>query len=79
MENISSLPIDYLLLSFEDSVRQATEQLLTENTLSASANYEAEYDLLHKPVLSWDSNDRVQIPPGKEITITVTCYGKASW
>ena len=80
MENISSLPIDYLRLSFEDSVRQTTEPLLSENNLSAHATYEVEYDLVHKPVLSWASrDDKVYIPPGKDLTITVTCYGKPNW
>ncbi len=80
VENVSSLPIDFLDLSFEDSVKASMEEALTDDDLSVFDKYEMEYSLVHKPVCSWDAKDKnVEIAPGRETAVTVACYGKTGW
>ncbi|EJD06035.1 Trs120-domain-containing protein [Fomitiporia mediterranea MF3/22] len=77
VENVSSLPIDFLDLSFEDSTKAQLEQLLNED-LNAFDTYETEYSLVQRPVFSWEPDKtRKDIPPGKESVILVKCFGKA--
>ncbi|KAF9652866.1 hypothetical protein BDM02DRAFT_3153426 [Thelephora ganbajun] len=78
LENVSSLLIDYLNLTFDDSTMGPAQQALLEGELSVFDTYETEYDLIHRQVLTWDAeNDKVEIPPGKMMTVTVSCFGKA--
>jgi hypothetical protein len=56
------------------------QQALLEGELSVFDAYETEYDLIHRQVLTWDSgNSKVEVPPGKVMTVTVSCFGKAGW
>ena len=56
------------------------QQTLLEGELSVFDAYETEYDLIHRQVLTWDAeNSKVEIPPGKVMTVTVSCFGKAGW
>jgi trafficking protein particle complex subunit 9 len=74
------LPVDYLNLTFDDSTMGAAQQALLEGELSVFDTYETEYDLIHRQVLTWDAGDsKVGIPPGKMMTVTVNCFGKAGW
>lgn len=56
------------------------QQTLLEGELSVFDTYETEYDLMHRQVLTWDAeNSKIEIPPGKMMTVTVNCFGKAGW
>ena len=56
------------------------QQVLLEGELSVFDTYETEYDLIHRRILTWDAeNTKVEIPPGKVMTVTVSCFGKAGW
>ncbi|KAI0928535.1 hypothetical protein AcW1_005748 [Taiwanofungus camphoratus] len=77
LENVSSLPIDFLRLTFDDSTIAPAQQALAEGELSVFETYEAEYDLIHRPVFTWDGNRGEQrISPGEKAVIIVKCFGK---
>jgi hypothetical protein len=74
------MPIDYLSLTFDDSTMGPAQQALLGGELSVFDTYETEYDLIHRQVLTWDAeNNKVEIPPGKMMTVTVNSFGKAGW
>jgi hypothetical protein len=80
LENVSSLPIDFLRLSFDDSTMAPARAALTEGDLSVYDVYETEYQLINQPVFSWDrEREDTEIPRGRKVTITVTCTGKVGW
>ena len=80
LENISSLPIDFVHLTFDDSTITPAQQALADGALSVFDTYETEYDLIHRPVFTWDSERNAQeIQPGVKAVITVNCYGKVGW
>ena len=80
IEDISSLPVDFLELTFEDSTKLYYEQLMNAEEPNAFDTYEAEHSLVHRPVLSWNQQEaRRDIGAGQESTITVKCFGKAGW
>ncbi|KAH8117559.1 Trs120-domain-containing protein [Phellopilus nigrolimitatus] len=77
VENISSLPVDYLDLLFDDSTKVYSEQALNDSDLNAFDIYETEYSLVNRPVFSWESDkSRKEIAAGKESAIFVKCFGK---
>ncbi|KAJ6547608.1 TRAPP II complex [Mycena capillaripes] len=76
LENVSPLPIDFLRLVFDDSTITPAQQALATGDLSVFDTYETEYDLLHRPVFSWNKEDTKDIPPGQKLTVNVNCYGK---
>ncbi|KAJ7452373.1 TRAPP II complex [Mycena galericulata] len=76
LENVSPLPIDFLRLVFDDSTIAPAQQALANGDLSVFDTYETEYDLLHRPVFSWNKEDTKDIPPGHKLTVNVNCYGK---
>ena len=79
-ENISSLPIDFLRLTFDDSTIAPAQQALAEGELSVFDTYETEYDLIHRPVFTWDSKRNPQlVAPGEKVVVAVNCHGKAGW
>lgn len=79
-ENISSLPIDFLRLTFDDSTIAPAQQALAEAELSVFDTYETEYDLIHRPVFTWDSKrNPQQVAPGEKVVVAVNCYGKVGW
>lgn len=48
--------------------------------MSVFDTYETEYDLVHRPVFTWDSQREPQmIGPGQKRVITVVCFGKVGW
>ncbi|KAI0375001.1 hypothetical protein BV20DRAFT_1041173 [Pilatotrama ljubarskyi] len=77
LENVSSLPIDLIRLTFDDSTIAPAQQALAEGDLSVFDTHETEYDLVHRPVFTWDSeHEPHSIEPGQKRVITVNCFGK---
>ncbi|OBZ75570.1 hypothetical protein A0H81_04217 [Grifola frondosa] len=77
LENVSSLPIDLMRLSFDDSTIAPAQQALADGELSVFETYETEYDLIHRPVFTWDSSHETQeVGPGEKAIVTVNCFGK---
>ena len=80
LENVSELPVDLIHLTFDDSTIAPAQQALAEGDLSVFDTYETEYDLVHRPVFTWDSEREAQeIGPGQKKVITVNCFGKVGW
>lgn len=71
--------IDFLRLAFDDSTIAPAQQTLAEGTLSVFDTYETEYDLLHRPMFSWNKDEVKDIPAGQKLTLTVNCFGKVGW
>ncbi|KAH9996824.1 transport protein Trs120 or TRAPPC9 TRAPP II complex subunit-domain-containing protein [Russula vinacea] len=77
LENVSNLPVDFLRLSFDDSTMAPARAALTEGDLSVYEVYETEHQLINRPVFSWDrEREDTEIPPGRKVTIDITCTGK---
>jgi trafficking protein particle complex subunit 9 len=80
LENVSTLPVDFLTLSFDDSTVGPAQQALAEGNSSVFETYETEYDLLHRPTLAWKNQKEAKaVAPGQSVTAVVACYGKAGW
>jgi hypothetical protein len=80
LENVSNLPIDFLRLLFDDSTIAPAQTALKEGDLSIYDAYETEYQLLNRPVFSWDRElEDTEIPSGRKLTLSVTCTGKVGW
>ncbi|PCH38067.1 hypothetical protein WOLCODRAFT_114758 [Wolfiporia cocos MD-104 SS10] len=77
LENVSSLPIDFMRLTFDDSTIAPAQQTLADGELPVFETYETEYDLIHRPVFTWDSTREAQrVDAGEKTSITVKCFGK---
>ncbi|KAH9946027.1 TRAPP II complex [Epithele typhae] len=77
LENVSSLPIDLVRLTFDDSTIGPGQQALAEGEMSVFDTYETEYDLVHRPVFTWDAEHEPQeIGPGQKKVVAVNCFGK---
>lgn len=77
LENISTWPIDFLRLSFEDSTIGPAQEALSEGGLSVFETYETEYDLLHRKAFSWRNEKEItNILPNQKVVLSVTCVGK---
>ncbi|KAG9102583.1 hypothetical protein FRC06_001702 [Ceratobasidium sp. 370] len=80
VENVSSLPIDFLRMTFEDSTLPALQQALTEGELTVAEAYETGYELTNRPVLKWDLDDAASseliLAPNQKMPLWVTCLGK---
>ncbi|THH16357.1 hypothetical protein EW146_g4275 [Bondarzewia mesenterica] len=77
LENVSSLPIDFLRLTFDDSTIPPAQHVLAEGELSVFDTYETEYELISRPVFSWSSDqEKLNISPHRKVTIVITCLGK---
>jgi hypothetical protein len=80
LENLSNLPIDFLRLTFDDSTIAPAQAALAEGDLSIFDAYETEYQLINRPVFSWDlEQEDTGIPPEKRVTVAVKCAGKVGW
>lgn len=79
VENISSVPVDFIKLAFDDTSVSVAQQALAEGELSVAEAYETEYDLVHRPVFSYQGITNETIGPEKKSTIAVTCFGKRGW
>lgn len=80
LENVSTLPIDFLTLSFEDSTVAPAQEALAEGQLGVFEIYETEHDLIHQQAFSWNQDKEVKvINPGQKVVVSVACFGKAKW
>lgn len=80
LENVSSLPVDFVRLTFDDSTIAPAQQALADGELSVYDTYETEYDLIHRPVFTWDSSSSTQSAgPGEKLVLNVNCLGKVGW
>lgn len=79
MENISSIPVDFVKLAFDDTSVSAAQQALADGELSVAEAYETEYGLVHRPVFTYQGISTQSIGPEKKATISVTCFGKRGW
>ncbi|KAI0818742.1 transport protein Trs120 or TRAPPC9 TRAPP II complex subunit-domain-containing protein [Irpex lacteus] len=77
LENVSDLPVDFLHLTFDDSSVAPAQQALTEGELSVFETYETEYELIHRPLFTWDKKgSRQSVGTGEKVVLTVGCFGK---
>ncbi|KAK8858467.1 hypothetical protein IAR55_002694 [Kwoniella newhampshirensis] len=77
LENSSSVPIDFLKLTFDDSTAREAHAIIQEGELTPEQAYELEWDQLHRPVFTWEKGaEEVMVPPGGRATISVRCLGK---
>ncbi|PWN52516.1 hypothetical protein IE53DRAFT_378066 [Violaceomyces palustris] len=75
--NTSSLPIDFVKLTFSDDLSESTKAALAEGDLLPSDAHELEWDLLHRPVFSFSREPRsIRIAAGGSTTLCVTLTGK---
>ena len=80
LENISTLPVNFLSLSFEDSTVTSAQEAMAEGQLGVSEMYEIEHDLIHQRAFSWNGEKEIKvINPGQKIVVSVACFGKARW
>lgn len=79
LENVSSLPIDFIRLTFDDSTIAPAQQALADGELSVFETYETEYDLIHRPAFVWDGGYPARVDPGEKTTVAVKCFGKVGW
>ncbi|GAA5896374.1 hypothetical protein JCM6882_000998 [Rhodosporidiobolus microsporus] len=76
LENTSSTPIDFLQITFTDSLSASTQSHLAENELPAVEAYELEADIHHRPVFRWSGSTATSIPPGASYVLEIECRGK---
>ncbi|TFY64017.1 hypothetical protein EVJ58_g2901 [Rhodofomes roseus] len=77
LENVSSLTIDFVRITFDDSTIAPAQQILAEGELSVFETYETEYDLIHRPVFTWDAGrEASRVDPGEKASVAVKCFGK---
>ncbi|GAA6044610.1 hypothetical protein JCM8097_006453 [Rhodosporidiobolus ruineniae] len=76
LENTSSSPIDFVQLSFTDSLSASTQAFLAENDLPAVEAYELEAENIHRPVFKWSGSTSTSIAPGASYILEVQCRGK---
>lgn len=82
VENVSSLPADFLRMTFDDSTLLPLQQALTEGELTVAEAYETEYELVNRPVLKWDlgeAGSNIVLAPRQKLPLWVTCFGKEGW
>lgn len=80
LENISSQPIDFIKLTFKDSLTDQSEKMLSEGDADLVQTYEIEADLEERPVFFWEHADQpISIPPGAQQTLSIRCLGKLGW
>ena len=80
LENISAIPVEFLHLDFEDSVKSEETVLLGEGDMNVLDAYEVEHSLTQRPVFSWDGQPTGSVlVPGKEMIVDVRCFGKPRW
>jgi trafficking protein particle complex subunit 9 len=80
LENVASLPIDFLKITFDDSTIGPAQQALADGELSVFETYETEYSLIHRPTFVWEEKKAaMNLPPGQKTTVTVICFGKVGW
>ncbi|CAK9780718.1 unnamed protein product [Cutaneotrichosporon oleaginosum] len=76
VENSSAHPVDFVKLSFEDSVSREAQFLLADGEQTPQQAYELDYSISKQPVFTWDSTSPLLIPPGGRATLSVRVLGK---
>ncbi|GAA5987807.1 hypothetical protein JCM10908_007223 [Rhodotorula pacifica] len=76
VENVSSVPVDFVLVACSDSLTTATRQYLSEAELPAAELYELEADAVEKPVFRWLAHEDMTIAPGASRVLEIECRGK---
>jgi hypothetical protein len=79
IENTSRLCVNFVRLTFTDSLTDATEAYVKDNDLSAAAAYEAQADARYRPVFRWLDSEDITIEPGHCRILEVECLGKLGW
>lgn len=80
VENIGSIPVDFITLSFTDSTTMSPKPINPE--LPTEEQYEIELYTKGTPVFSWEGSKgnligkKVKLPPGSRTEIIVNIYGK---
>ncbi|KAI8078551.1 TRAPP II complex [Thamnidium elegans] len=80
VENIGSIPVDFITLSFTDSTTLSPKPINPE--LPTEEQYEIELYTKGTPVFSWEGSKgsligkKVKLPPGSRTEIIVNIYGK---
>lgn len=75
LENSSSTPVDFIKLSFDDSVSREAQAMMVEEIPPQQA-YDLDYDITQRPVFTWDKNSNIHIPPGGRATLQIEVLGK---
>ena len=73
------MTIDFLKLLFDDSTIQPAQQALLDGAMNTFETYETEYDLIHRPLFSWNQEEARPLAPGERLTLNVQCFGKVGW
>ncbi|GAA5864034.1 hypothetical protein JCM1840_000679 [Sporobolomyces johnsonii] len=76
LENTSSSPVDFVNVTFSDSLSASIQAYLTENDLPASDAYELEAESVARPVFNWSGTTSTTILPGASHVLEVQCLGK---
>ncbi|GMK53639.1 hypothetical protein CspeluHIS016_0102250 [Cutaneotrichosporon spelunceum] len=76
VENSSPVPVDFVKLSFEDSVTREAQYLLADGEQTPQKAYELDYDISKQPIFTWDNKAPLSIPPGGRTTLSVQVLGK---
>lgn len=77
LSNISSTPVDYIKLSFQDSTILPTQEALANPDIMPEEQYELELFLHKSHVFNWEARDAtVSIAPDEEFELQLKCFGK---
>ncbi|GJN91136.1 hypothetical protein Rhopal_004154-T1 [Rhodotorula paludigena] len=76
LENTSSSPIDFVKVTFADSLSTSTQAYLGEHELPATDVYELEADSVHRPAFQWTGSTETSIAPGASHVLEIQCRGK---
>ncbi|SCV69753.1 BQ2448_1147 [Microbotryum intermedium] len=76
LENVSTLTVDFVKLTFSDLHTTTTQAYVDENELPPAEAYEIEADNRDRPVFSWTIDQVPKIEPGQTYFLDVKCLGK---
>lgn len=79
LQNVSSVSVNLLFLSFEDSITNQLRSALANRSLSPSEIYEIEHTLIDMQTFRWKrkaGNVDTQVNPGMETSIEIELLGK---
>lgn len=79
LENTSTLPVDFVKLTFQDTHTISAASYVAENELSAGEAFEIESYVRDNPVFRWSGSTAHSIPPGGSSVLEVECLGKVGW
>jgi hypothetical protein len=79
LENPSTVPVDFIKLSFDDSTAREAQAVINEGELSPEHAYELDWDQINQPALTWQNPNETTIQPGGRVTLLIKCLGKVGW